>query len=477
MTMDNQNNSVAQRKEFNTYCLAEIENNLSTIENLIPDESVPELDCSVVGTIMECAEQMEDLAMVYGYPGIESLAFNLASAMANFTQEKKHIPDDIGLRVKIAVGAIREIVRIDDESEEEKLIQEIMQTMVSSENTESFQEEKHPVAEDPPPAPKEKTPPIPAEFAELELFADDEPEEIRTKSGEPHVESKSSPQFEIKELDSLMKLVEEIENNKRQAEQSSISENPTQPAPEQPSVSNESIDNHSNSNPELEHKPDEATPQSSEEGDISFDLNLSNLAEKKSQRETQAREIEQVFNDIFKEETIENLDFLREALQKTRDEQTLGEAIMRIKESCGGLRDAANSFHVNDAMPTMALLDKLAKEQLSFNQVPDEDVLKAIIIAEKQIRSYIDQGKPQNFNFKPLDKILKNVLDSISEKTTSTGFDQLLDKNFDLEGTIKVVEEEKLLGKNTEPKKEEKKKVKVIFNEEDDRGRWMNKFK
>lgn len=478
--MDNhENQSVAKRKEFNKYCLSEIENNLATIESLIPDGTTQELDSSVVGTIMECAEQVEDLAMVYGYPGVESLAFNLATAMANFTHKKNLMPDDLGMRLQIAVNAIRQIVRTDDEFEEEKLIHEIMQTMQSSDSAGEEQKQDVPeVTEDPPPPPKEKTPPIPAEFAELELLANDDPDETQSPPQKAEQDSKTTPQFEIKELDSLMKLVEEIENNKKETQK------PTPAEPESESSKNQSGTNaHQNQNStkaSVENRQAESQEpiQSNENEENSFNLNLSELAEKKSQRQDQAKEIEQVFNDIFKEETIENLDFLLQALQKTQDEKTLGEAIMRIKEACGGLRDVANCFQVKDAMKTMSLLDKLAKERLSFNQVPDDNVIKAIIIAEQQVRSFIEKGKPKNFDFNPLNNILKNTLESEADKETSTGFDQLLDKNFDLEGTIKVVEEEKLLGHEPEPKpKKKKKKVKVIFNDDDDRGRWMNKFK
>jgi len=473
MKMNDRNEKTeAQRREFNAYCLEEIESNLKNIEHLIPEETVQELDGARVGAILECAENMEDLAMVYGYPGIESLAFNLASAMANFTHEQNSMPEDIGLRVHIALKAIRQMVRVDNDVEEERLIREILQTMHPSQTAENISEVT-PIqsADEPKPPASEKTPPLPAEFAELEFVADDTADDDVVPLIVPPQELKQNPQFEIKELDSLMKLVEEIENHKKLESQTPVSMQDEEPA-------------HSDAQ-ELAvadslQETMEAAPvaiQSDSPTNPPIDVDLSQLAQKKSQRENQAKEIEQVFNDIFREETIENLDFLKQSLQKVKDEQSLGEAIMRIKESCSGLRDAANCFHVKDAQPSLALLDKLAKDRLSFNQAPDESILNALTSAEQHIRNYIEQGKPLNFNFEPLNDSLKNILDSPQHAVITAGFDQLLDKNFDIESTIKVVEEEKILGNMPSPAPETKKKVKVVFSPDDERGRWMTKFK
>ncbi|MFZ5515088.1 MAG: hypothetical protein ACOY90_00515 [Candidatus Zhuqueibacterota bacterium] len=469
---DRDGKTETQRREFNAYCLEEIESNLKSIEQLIPEQNVQELDGAMVGAILECAENMEDLAMVYGYPGIESLAFNLASAMANFTHEQNSMPEDIGLRVHIALKAIRQMVRIDNDVEEEKLIREITQTMHPSQAVE-IMPDKTPIqsADEPKPPASEKTPPLPAEFAELEFLADDTSDDDIIPATIPPQEIKQPPQFEIKELDSLMKLVEEIENHKKLVSQA------PEPMQNQEPVLSETPE------PAVAESPEEAMEtapvavQTDSPANHLIDVDLSQLAQKKSQRESQAKEIEQVFNDIFREETIENLDFLKQSLQKVKDEQSPGEAIMRIKESCSGLRDAANCFHVKDVQPSLTLLDKLAKERLSYNQTPDESVFNALTSAEQHIRNYMEQGKPQDFNFQPLNDLLNNILESHQHTVITAGFDQLLDKNFDIENTIKVVEEEKLLGNVPPPAPETKKKVKVVFSPEDERGRWMSKFK
>ena len=80
--------------QLNKYCLTEIEKNLINIESLLDDYKTNQNNDEPLLKILNTCQIIEDLAMVYGYEGVETLACNLIAAVVSIVEKDHKISND-----------------------------------------------------------------------------------------------------------------------------------------------------------------------------------------------------------------------------------------------------------------------------------------------------------------------------------------------------------------------------------------------
>jgi len=394
-----------ETNQLSKFCLTEIDRQLKNIEKFFVAFKNNPKDDQLLLNMLNTTQTIEDFAMVYGYGGVELLACNLSSAIASIASRNKTISEDFLDKLDIAIDAMRSMSGIDDEQK----IDSIVNKTIAKIKGEDIQ---------PPPSDKNHDEKVKDGTTEDELnFHDDlnafdefsEPEGQVQFSEPAQSFEPSKPVFDIKESDSLIDLIAKIEKNNE-------------------------ITNHTT-------------------------LAQSQLSEAALKVQgNQVKEIEQVFNDIFIEETVENLNFLVDAIEMVNSGESLGESIMRIKEACSSLKDSASCFNIKSVQNILSLLSQLVRDKLTFNKKPSSQVLAAILQAEKAIRNYV---KSRDNNFDQAIATLNSAIKS----------------NDDTPPTPPQEEKIQIVNDFSATEDFKKRKVKVVFDKDDMDRRWISKFK
>jgi len=383
-------------EQLNKYCLQQISINLQKIESCLSEYKHNPEDTQSIIKIISLCDIIEDFAIVYGYDGVENLAFKINEAVATILTGKKAFSQLLFDKLQIAIHTIRSLSGIEDD----KKVQSIMKT--------AFQDIKHP---------GEKSF---DDIAHINSQLHSLPPEISTQTKTAPAASvvKEKTKFDIKEMNSINNLVQLLNKNMQSAKDEPI---------KHPKIS----------------------------------IILAGEESKK------AKEIEKVFNNIFIEETIENIENLNKSIISVKEGKSFGEGIMRIKEACGSLKEAANCFKVMDVQEPLDYLNQVAKVKLTFNKKPASEVLAIISKAGQALRQYIEQGDK---NFNNLNNELKNILALPDDEDVPAVVATPPESHSDTP-EITVINDVQLNQGTIQ-----KKKVKVIMNDTDDR-RWISKFK
>ncbi|MBD3288630.1 hypothetical protein GF337_07510 [candidate division KSB1 bacterium] len=380
-----------EKSSLNKYCLNEIDNNLKYIEFCIEEcKSKDGVDKSLVKLLNSC-QTIEDLAMIYGYQGVENLAANINSAVSSIVEGKRKITAAFLDKLAIALEGIRSMSGIDDEMLVSSIVNSTTDRILNR-NTQIAPIEK-----------KEKE-----RLTRKSNKKKKKPLQVK----QPQKKAEQQSRFEIKEANTIQSLIDLIEKNRK-----------------------------SESNSANDAQPEEKEKEKLNNG-----------------------EIEKVFNTIFLEETHENLSFLQEALEAIGSDSAPGESIMRIKEACGSLKDSAASFNVTDVRETLDRLHRISSKHLNFTESPSAEAINLIRDTHEFLSGYI---KNQGMN---PDKINQKLDEFLAKKSSENAYSNHSNEQ-DVD-EIRVVDE-----LQTFPKPKKKKKVKVIFNEEEDNIRRITKFK
>jgi hypothetical protein len=350
--------------QFQYYFVDEVEKKLDAIETSIKDSSSEESNREIINKILNSCEAIEDLASVYGYEGIEALSRNLSIKMKTLLGSKKNISPQITENIIKILITIHQLIDTDEGESVNQLISQALEQIVESDMTPETARIAVKQSQQKSTPPKIKQP------------------KLSVEDSTPQVIKIVKPLFDIKEADSIMDLIQLIEDNNRKNEKSSVAS---------------------------------ATLMSQQP-----------VSEK-------AKAIEQIFNDIFVEETKENLDFIKKYVELAKQGVALGETIMRLKEACSSLKDTAHSFNLKEVQDSLNLLNQVAKNRLNFNAPPDSTVLDTIKETEYLVRNYIDQKEA---DFSHINEKLKLIL---SLPDTYEGDDAIDLSTDDSSDEIKVI--------------------------------------
>ncbi len=107
----------------------------------------------------------------------------------------------------------------------------------------------------------------------------------------------------------------------------------------------------------------------------------------------QIQDFDTLLNDIFISESLESLDYLQSYIQLARNGDSIGEAVMHIKDAWTSLHDTAGYFEVEQIQTALSMLHRISREQLHYNEQPPDDVLDVMDDAERLIRQYLENNQ------------------------------------------------------------------------------------
>lgn len=290
--------------------LIEIINELTSILNEAQNKKLPKKKFAQVLSIIE---NMHDLSMVHGYDSIESIADKMAMTAGQLQIKNRTDGIEAGQDILSGLQAINEIIQTPNPPEQ------------------------FPAAESPTP--------------EISIVDD-----ITSAAGETKADTKEPESieeesfFDIKEVDSLIGLVEHPTQSKTAADSP-------------------------------------ATPSAPIESPASVQIN-------------------QAFTEVYREEALENLGFIQTAIQQLKKGESPGDAILQLRSAFGALLDIAQSFEVPPLITPLKILAQICETNLAFNQQPSAEILELLAHSELILREYVEE-------FPDYDVILSNFTDQL----------------------------------------------------------------
>ncbi|NOZ55544.1 MAG: hypothetical protein GXO73_01980, partial [Calditrichaeota bacterium] len=392
-------------EQLKTHFIRNVFANLEGILDALTDEEAPLK--KRLARLLQAAQAVEDLAMIHGYDGIETIAHNMAQAVAAVDpREHETIPELLALKVKMAVEAIQKVLSLSDELNERMIvdsttsqISELEQYATVSEAAEEPQAaeippepevHEEPVDEAPPATPEEAAaqveqlesgeptsePPQTESTASswpladsLTTLLDDEdesPDEALTLEAAPEEELQISPAedsaaeesddvvFDIKEANTLIALMSEEDQSPEEA--SLDVAQPEEPAQAEPEPGHDGAAAH--------EMPTSAVPPSA---------------------------VEDLFADVLRDEAREALTQLNQLLGtkgKVKDEVL--ENVRFVLES---LRETAEKLRYQDIANCAAELLALSSDRVEAGSPLDEKTRELFTQATKALKEFVD-GSP-----------------------------------------------------------------------------------
>jgi len=189
-------------KEFVAYYQSEIQHQINKMRDLIHQIRKEPQSRPLLEEIRESSQSISDLAMVYGFEGVEVIANRIERAVEKLATED--VSEEFLVRLEEATGAIEKAMILIDERRERKIIRELSQQTFDSESF-SYVE---PVSEEPKGTPETQENSFSFDIKEDEKLIsilsdiDDEPYEIENKHAAQNDEEKSESVPDFKPVDS-----------------------------------------------------------------------------------------------------------------------------------------------------------------------------------------------------------------------------------------------------------------------------------
>ncbi|MBN2010593.1 hypothetical protein JW960_14700 [candidate division KSB1 bacterium] len=178
-----------QTTRMNKQCLKEIERHLHNIETKLKGYQDKQ-NSKLFHDILENLQVIEDLAMVYGYDGMETLAFHLTNAIQSRIKVQNKIPNTELPRLSLIVKAMRNMYGEEDDKKIFAIVKRAIDEIQEAKPDEAVASE--PVAKRP------------------------EPKIEQTVQSANPAKGAKRPLFDIREARSIRKLIHKIETNNRE---------------------------------------------------------------------------------------------------------------------------------------------------------------------------------------------------------------------------------------------------------------------
>ncbi len=397
-------------EQLKTHFIRNVFANLEGILEALTDEEAPLKER--LARLLQAAQAVQDLAMIHGYDGIETIAHNMVQAVAAVDpRAHETLPELLALKVKMAVEAIQKVLSLSDELNERMIvdsttsqISELEQYATASETADEPPSEEVPSAapedvakeetvptssqepltqeqsavKEEPQQPGDRMPEIPGDESStsswpladsLTTLLDDEDEsaeesfgletlpaeDVETSAGESSVEDESEDVvFDIKEANTLIALMSEADQAPEEAT--------PEPSPsEEPSVQE---------------------PEPGHDGAATHDVPTSSVP---------PSAVEDLFADVLRDEAREALAQLNQLLNtkgKVKDE--ILENVHFVLES---LRETAEKLHYQDIANCAAELLTLSSDRVQAGSPLDEKTRELFTQAAKALKEFVE-GSP-----------------------------------------------------------------------------------
>ncbi len=189
-------------KEFVAYYQSEIQRQVDKMRDLIHQVRKEPQSRLLLDEIRQSSQSISDLAMVYGFEGVEVIADRIERAVEKLAKED--VSEEFLVRLEEATGAIEKAMILIDERRERQIIRELSQQAFDSESF-SYVES---VSEEPTEAPETQEDNFSFDIKEDEKLisilsdVDDEPYEIENKHAAQGDEKKPKSIPDFKPVDS-----------------------------------------------------------------------------------------------------------------------------------------------------------------------------------------------------------------------------------------------------------------------------------
>ncbi len=185
-------NEKINKSTLNKYCLNEIDNNLKYIQFCLDESKADKNADNSLGKILDSCQTIEDLAMIYGYQGIENLAANINAAVTSIVKGERHVSEIFINKLGIAVQGIRSMTGVDDDNLVKSIVSSTISKIVNSDSQASAVEMKTASTKN-----------------SIHVNRESKPEKSTPKKDEPR------SVFKIQEANTIQTLIDLIEKNRK----------------------------------------------------------------------------------------------------------------------------------------------------------------------------------------------------------------------------------------------------------------------
>ena len=408
-------------EQLKTHFIRGIFANLEGVLDALTDQEAPLKER--LARLLQAAQAVEDLAMIHGYDGIETIAHNMARAVAAVDpREHDTLPELLALKVKMAVEAIQKVLSLSDELNE-RLIVDSTTSQISeldqyatasqaSEETEITTKEETQETAPQEPALGEVAPEKAISAAEDTAVPPFEAPEMPPQVGfEAEKQPEEGPESESSSwplADSLTGLLDEADEESTTAPALETTADAEIEIPEEPPEELSESDDEEDAVFDIKEastlialmseadqgpgdttldlsEPEEtapAEPEPGHDGAAAQDLNTSSVP---------PSAVEDLFADVLRDEAKETLVQLNQLLStkgKVKDE--LLENTRFVLES---LRETAEKLRYQDVADCAAELLTLSSERVEAGSPLDEKTRELFTQASKALREFVE-GSP-----------------------------------------------------------------------------------
>jgi hypothetical protein len=276
--------------------------NLNSLEMLLAFDTHKGMSNKMFAEIRQLIDEIHDLAMVHGYDSIEAISDKISASARNLRSKDRQLVADARDNVNSGIKAIRDIFTLTRGTEES---------------------------------------PWNAEFTIVQNVPDEQILKNIGNLATPAKDPSKSEIFDIKEVDSLMSLVDD-----------SKSKTGGTPAKENPDAT------------------------------VGKETNTENNLSERNLNET--------FDEVFREDALENLGEIQSALHNIRKGTGLSDATLKLKSAFGALSELAESFDVQPLVEPLVLINKICDEEVSYNVKPIDELIELLLHSELVIREFVE---------------------------------------------------------------------------------------